>query len=403
MSALERLGWLLNIKKSRLQPMRVQQFLGLILDYEKQECRLPPEKLVRLHYHVLNASNNPTMSLRRAMSLLGSLSSCIPAVQWAQFQSRTLQGEVLAHQRVLGGYLEGQLTLSRNTRESLEWWLDKDNLSRGVPWEYDIFRIITTDASPSGWGAHMSEILVQGLWEHHQIEMSSNLKELTAVEQAAKRLLVYLQGHHVRVFSDNQVTVAYINHQGGTRSKPLMNVAERLFQLAERHFLSLTALHIKGKENITADFLSRNLLRQGEWSLKTSIFDLIVQKWGQPERDLFATMENRKVRQFCSLNPRENPLAVDAFLIKWDFRLAYAFPPLSLLPLVLRKIRRDRARVIVIFPFWPRRAWFSSLRTMSVSEPWVLPDIPDLLSQGPVFHPQVAGLHLTAWSLSGHC
>ncbi|CAJ0937372.1 unnamed protein product [Ranitomeya imitator] len=30
----------------------------------------------------------------------------------------------------------------------------------------------------------------------------------------------------------------------------------------------------------------------------------------------------------------ENPLMVDAFLRKWDFNLAYAFPPLSLLPLV---------------------------------------------------------------------
>ncbi|XP_073408631.1 uncharacterized protein [Dendrobates tinctorius] len=341
MSALEGLGWLLNIEKSWLQPVRVQQFLGLILDSEKQECRLPPEKLVRLHYQVLNASNNPTMSLRKAMSLLGSLSSCISAVQWAQFHTRKLQGEVLRHQRILEGYLEGQLTLSRNTRESLEWWLVKDNLSKGVPWEYDISRIITMDASPSGWGAHMGEILVQGLWEHHQIEMSSNLKELTAVEQAAKELLVYLQGHHVRVFSDNQVTVAYINHQGGTRSKPLMNVAERLFRLAEQHFQSLTALHIKGKENITADFLSRNPLKQGEWSLNTSIFDLIVQKWGQPEVDLFATRENRKLKQFCSLNPTENPLEVDAFLIKWDFGLAYAFPPLSLLPLVMKKIRRD--------------------------------------------------------------
>ncbi|XP_077111651.1 uncharacterized protein LOC143767303 [Ranitomeya variabilis] len=303
MSALERLGWMLNVKKSRLQPMTVQRFLGLTLDSQVQECRLPQEKIDRLHLQVLNASKNPTMSLRRAMSLLGSLSSCIPAVRWAQYHTRILQGE----------------------------------------------------------------------------------------------------GHHVRVFSDNRVTVAYINHQGGTRSKSLMCVADRLFHLAEQHLLSLTALHIRGAENTTADFLSRNTLRQGEWSLNGSIFNLIVERWGQPEVDLFATKENRKVAQFCSLNPRENPLSVDALLIDWNFRLAYAFPPLSLLPLVVRKIRKDKATVIIIAPFWPRRTWFPCLRAMSISDPWVLPDIPDLLSQGPVYHPRAVGLHLTAWILSGRC
>ncbi|CAJ0923773.1 unnamed protein product [Ranitomeya imitator] len=63
---------------------------------------------------------------------------------------------------------------------------------------------------------------------------------------------------------------------------------------------------------------------------------------GLPDIDLFAARKKRKVEQFCSLNSRENPVMVDAFLRKWDFNLAYAFPALSLLPLVVRKIREDR-------------------------------------------------------------
>ncbi|CAJ0954917.1 unnamed protein product [Ranitomeya imitator] len=51
----------------------------------------------------------------------------------------------------------------------------------------------------------------------------------------------------------------------------------------EQHLLSLTALHIKGAENTTADFLSRNTLRQGEWSLNSTIFDLIVERFPVPE------------------------------------------------------------------------------------------------------------------------
>ncbi|XP_069609161.1 uncharacterized protein [Ranitomeya imitator] len=134
-----------------------------------------------------------------------------------------------------------------------------------------------------------------------------------------------MEGQHVRILSDNRVAVAYTNRQGGTRSETLMQITDRLFQVAELNFLSLTALHIKGKEKVAADFLSRNVLKQGEWSLNEDIFNLVVRRWGQPVVDLFAT-RNRKVKLFCSLNPRENPLAVDAFLIKWVFSTGLCFP-----------------------------------------------------------------------------
>ncbi|CAJ0958648.1 unnamed protein product [Ranitomeya imitator] len=98
------------------------------------------------------------------------------------------------------------------------------------------------------------------------------------------------------------------------------------FQRYLRVAILMGALHIKGKENVAADFLSRNVLKQGEWSLNEDIFNLVVRRWGQPVVDLFATRNNRKVKLFCSLNPRENPLAVDAFLIKMGFSTGLCFP-----------------------------------------------------------------------------
>ncbi|CAJ0966409.1 unnamed protein product [Ranitomeya imitator] len=198
----------------------------------------------------------------------------------------------------------------------------------------------------------------------------------------------FMAGRHTRILTDNRAVVAYVNHQGGTRSKGLMNASKLLFQLAE-HLLSLSALHIRGIENTQADFLSRRGLRQGEWSLNPQIFQQIVQSCGSPEIDLFANSHNKKVRKFCSLNPREHPFAVDALLIPWKFSLAYAFPPIVMIPAVIRKIREDQARIILKAPFWPRRPWFSLLRQMSVTDPWILPEIPDLLTQGPVTHSQV--------------
>ncbi|XP_077116926.1 uncharacterized protein LOC143773335 [Ranitomeya variabilis] len=138
-----------------------------------------------------------------------------------------------------------------------------------------------------------------------------------------------IQGADVRVFSDNSTTVAYVNRQGGTRSGSLMTIAGEIFQFAETHLTSLTALHIRGVENTKADYLSRNRLRQGEWSLNRTVFRLITRAWGVPQIDLFATRGNRQVERFASLNSMDHPDMLDSLHHPWDFRLAYAFPPIS--------------------------------------------------------------------------
>ncbi|CAJ0954475.1 unnamed protein product [Ranitomeya imitator] len=67
--------------------------------------------------------------------------------------------------------------------------------------------------------------------------------------------------------------------------------------------------------------------------------------WVRPSLDLFASKDNKKVQKFCSLNPADRPLAVDAFSIEWTSGLLYAFPPICLIPAVL-KIREDKARLM---------------------------------------------------------
>ncbi|CAJ0942035.1 unnamed protein product [Ranitomeya imitator] len=146
-----------------------------------------------------------------------------------------------------------------------------------------------------------------------------------------------IHGTNVRIYSDNSTAVAYLNRQGGTKSGSLMTIAANIFQLAEAHLTSLTALHIKGVENIRADYLSRNELRQGEWTLNKSIFRRITEAWGIPQIDLFATRDNRQVQRFASLNTRDHPDMLDSLHHPWRFRLAYAFPPMSLIPLGHKK------------------------------------------------------------------
>ncbi|XP_077143343.1 uncharacterized protein LOC143806556 [Ranitomeya variabilis] len=333
--SLQKLGWIINWEKSRLQPVTCQKFLGLLLDSVDQICRLPDEKKTTIIHKVSIAISKRSMSLRKAMSLLGSLTSCLPAVQWAQFHTRQLQKFVLQEDIRREGKLDDTVVLTSDVIHSLAWWLDWDNLSKGVLWVITSSTNVTTDASPDGWGAHFQDQVAQGLWSYAELENSSNVKELKAIFYSLLHFLPQLRGSHTRVFSDNTTAVAYLNRQGGTRSENLLGVASDIMELAEGHLLSLSAVHIRGIDNLRADFLSRHTLHQGEWMLNREVFKLITAKWGVPQIDLFSTRANRQVRMFASLCREDNPDIFDALHITWAFDLAYAFPPWNLLPVVI--------------------------------------------------------------------
>ncbi|XP_077135578.1 uncharacterized protein LOC143792936 [Ranitomeya variabilis] len=132
--SLQTLGWIVNWEKSRLQPVTCQRFLGLLLDSVDQICRLPDDKKSSIVGKVSLAIKKRSMSLRNAMSLLGSLSSCIPAVKWGQFHTRQLQKFILQEDIKNKGHLDRTIYLSSEVVHSLTWWLDWGNLSEGVPW-----------------------------------------------------------------------------------------------------------------------------------------------------------------------------------------------------------------------------------------------------------------------------
>ncbi|XP_073444579.1 uncharacterized protein [Dendrobates tinctorius] len=109
-SSLQDLGWIINIQKSRLVPQSLQMFLGFQLNSITQKCLLPQVKIALTKEKVEAAIDRPRMSLRGAMSLLGSLDSCAPAVRWALYHVRTLQHQILQEEKRHGGHLESKIT-----------------------------------------------------------------------------------------------------------------------------------------------------------------------------------------------------------------------------------------------------------------------------------------------------
>ncbi|XP_038054779.1 uncharacterized protein LOC119726989 [Patiria miniata] len=194
----------------------------------------------------------------------------------------------------------------------------------------------------------------------------------------------------------------YQQKQGGTRSPQLCYRTWEMFQWLLRHKVDLLAIHIPGAENDIADSLSRGKVVPTEWSLNRRIVSQIFSILGRPHIDLFASAINTQLPVFCSRAHQPHAWASDALSIDWTNMFAYAFPPISILTKVIGKLERDRCKILLIAPFWPRQPWFPRLVRLLVGSPLILPDRHDLLvqPQSRFRHPSPGDLHLACWPLS---
>ncbi|XP_069505068.1 uncharacterized protein [Ambystoma mexicanum] len=190
---------------------------------------------------------------------------------------------------------------------------------------------------------------------------------------------------------------------GGAGSLPLCRKAMQLEFWAIQQEVSISAVHLAGDENVTVDALSRQSTISHEWELAQEILLEIFALWWTPQVDLFASSVNRKCERFCSWEFPPKGALGDAFVVEWSFPLLYAFPPVPVIPQVLRRLQKFGSRMILIAPAWARRTWYPDLLDLSICPPRRLPYRDDLLSRegGQVLHPEVRSLNLHAWLLKG--
>ncbi len=191
-----------------------------------------------------------------------------------------------------------------------------------------------------------------------------------------------LIGSHVLIHSDNMSVVSYINHQGGVSSKRLFILAERLLEWAQLNLRSLRAAHLPGRLNQGADKLSRSNIPSEEWMLHPQMVQKIWKAFGKAEVDLFASKDSSHCPTYYSKDR-------DALAHDWPNLLLYAFPPIALLPQVVRRVREQGHKVLFVAPLWRNQPWLSELTQLLTAAPWPVPLRRDLLSQanGTIWHP----------------
>lgn len=97
-----------------------------------------------------------------------------------------------------------------------------------------------------------------------------------------------------------------------------------------------------GKNNITADYLSRSFSDSTEWKLNENIFENICEALFYPDIDLFASRLNKRIDNYVSWFPGPLAITSDAFSISWTKFKPYIFPPFSLSEKFYRSWKKTR-------------------------------------------------------------
>ncbi len=294
LSHLERLGLRVNFAKSALSPSQRISFLGTVLDSAHMRAVIAPERALAIQKLAATFKSDTARPLKVFQRMLGLMAAASPVLQLGLLRMRPLQ-RWLKPRVPHNAWRHGRLHIRVNQAcvTALTPWKNPRWMEKGVAMGLVHTRkVVTTDASNTGWGALCEGKPTFGHWSKTESGFHINCLEMLAVCRACQFFLPDLIGRHVLIRSDNMSVVSYINHQGGVSSKRLFILAERLLEWAQLNLRSLRAAHLPGRLNQGADMLSRSNVPSEEWMLHPQVVQKIWKTFGKAEVDLFASKDN---------------------------------------------------------------------------------------------------------------
>ena len=187
---------------------------------------------------------------------------------------------------------------------------------------------------------------------------------------ASQTFLKETKGKHIHTMIDNTTAIGCINKLGTSRNMLYNSSTADIWKwaLANNNFLS--AAYIPGIDNVVADEESRKQYTDAECMLNKIIFDFAIEYFGiKPDIDLFASRINKQLPIYVAYKPDPNAMATDAFSLKWDDKLFYLFPPLSVMTSCLQKIDQDKTEALLVVLYWKPQVWYPVLLRSLVRPP----------------------------------
>ena len=161
---LSSLGFLINFPKSQLTPAQSCKYLGFIFNSVAQSIAIPPGRRLALHKMISDYSKKSRCRIKDFASMIGSLISICPAVQYGLLYTKEFEREKFLALRESKGNYAVNMKIPAHLAEDFQWWIKILSDPNQVYFirSNTIAREIFSDASLSGWGASCGEIHTHG-------------------------------------------------------------------------------------------------------------------------------------------------------------------------------------------------------------------------------------------------
>ena len=319
---LPRLGWGFN-EKCVWTPQKAVVFLGLIVDAEAYQFRVPDDKIRRVAAVIsimrARAEKNQEISVDDLRVLNGRMMSFILAIEPVRVWTRSLHVETR-------GRAGRPIKLSSDAVEELKFW---ENIQErnGKAIAHPLHTMTANvDASEAGWGIHVGGVENAGYLPVELIGTSSTRRELVGLRLAAESVKHVLRHHRVRFRMDSYPAIRNLMKGGGPKPD-LCDEIKLWWSWCRLNDVQPSYEWVPREENKTADKLSKSMERT--WKLRTATRHFLLSKWAHPPHTDATDIEN---------------------------------PEFNAIGHVIREAQKERKRVVLVFPGWSAQSWWLEIR-----------------------------------------
>lgn len=238
-------------------PATIIVFLGILLNKEQLEARLPSDKLTQIKAELVAWLTKKTCTKRELQSLIGLLSFAAKVVP----PGRTFLRRMIDISTSVP-FSDDTITLTDDFTKDMQWWhLFIDDWNGKSFFMYPkwitstTLKLFTDSSGTIGYGAYFDKKWLQGRWSEDQINNSIQWKELFPIVLASATWGHLWTKKCISFVCDNEA-VATVVCSGTSKCPKIMQLLRQLFLCAAKFNFSATAQHTPGKLNVIADALS---------------------------------------------------------------------------------------------------------------------------------------------------
>ena len=239
-------------------PQNVITYLGIEIDSNKMELRLPEKKTQEIIEILARLKDRKKCTKRELLSLIGKLSFAAKIIPSGRTFTRRLIDLSTTVRR-----LSHRVTLNYDAREDINWWQKFLPTWNGKQKILDTNTTLCpsvnlyTDASGQiGFGIYFNGKWVARKWPDKYAENSIQWKESFPIYLACFIWGNQFQGKRLLFHCDN-MSITNIWATGSSKCKKIMSIVRAMFFIAAKNNFTVNIKHIPGIDNSIADSLSR--------------------------------------------------------------------------------------------------------------------------------------------------